>query len=140
MMRRMKVLCLAAVACMAFVAFGATVASADESTLLEKLASSGDGMAPLLLASGIAALGVLRIGKWQQFSFNALLTHSHITTSTTNQFAITTGTGESKLRGAAFTARQLPTASEDAPTSVNAQLNPNLNERDAWTFNPVTAC
>jgi hypothetical protein len=142
MSRRMKILGLTLVAFWAMTAFWASAASAVESTLLKNPLSAGGETASLLFAGAFTALCALGIGK-SQFSLNTLLARDHITVNRTNQFAINTGTLTSQQRGAAFTTRDLPTASDDVDAHTIAQPTtrlPNLKERNAWTFNPSMVC
>jgi|GEM_PF-6739561 len=141
MIRRMKILALALAASLAAMVILAPVTTTVESALLEHPPSSGIDLAWLLLASSIATLSIVRIGTSQQFSLNTLLARNHITVRNTHQFAANTVTVDSQLQEAAFTTRELPTASEDAPhTIAQPTQRSNSYERKAKTFNLAMAC
>jgi hypothetical protein len=141
-MKYVKLVGLAAIAAMAMMAIGATASAA----LLEDIPSSGGELASLLSLSGsLCALGALRI--WtsqQQFDLNTLLAQSHTTVGITHQCTVNALTIRSHLRRAAFTGRELPTATDDADVDPIAQRNVQpfnpQHERKTQTLIPVMAC
>lgn len=142
-MKRLKLVALAALSALALMAIGAATAVV-RSRFLGGISSSGGELASLFLPGSLCASGALRNWTSQQCSLHTLLAQSHITVGKTQQRTVNALAIRSHLHGAAFTGRELATATDDADSHPIAQrnvqpFNPQY-ERKTQTLIPVMAC